>query len=273
VILLRGVFPYYGGKSKIAEKIVSLFPEHKVYVEPFGGAASVLLTKPPSPIEVYNDLNEEVVNFFQVLRERLHELQLLLYFTPYARAEFERCLEPSGDRLERARKTFVRQRMGFSGVQRLTRGNWSYSKSQSAGGMAKAVNAFRTGIDYLTCVAERFAGVQIECLPALEVIKRYDSPDTLVYADPPYPLESRCTEDMYELEMSEDAHRELAAVLNSIKGKALVSGYSCSLYNELYADWNRLEFQSKAHAKLRAGESRSDRVEVVWANYELPIGR
>lgn len=270
---MRGPFPYYGGKFYIAKKIVALFPPHRVYVEPYGGSAAVLLTKPPSPIEVYNDLNEDVVNFFQVLRERRDELLALLHLTPYARAEFVRCLKVEGDPLERARRVYVRQRMGFSAIQRLTPGNWRYSKSSTAGGEAKTTHEFYKGIEHLKAVAERFKRVQIECLPALDVIERYDGEDTLFYLDPPYPKESRdaSSGDVYALEMSNDEHVELAETLRSIKGKALVSGYSCPLCDELYAGWDRIEFPAVAWSRRKvSGELRTKRTEVVWANFSLP---
>lgn len=258
----------------MAKKIVSLMHEHHCYVEPFGGAANVLLNKPPSPIEVYNDLNDEIVNFFRVLRERRDELLALLRLTPYARAEFVRCLEPSDDPLEQARRTYVKQRMGYSAIQTLTPGNWKCSKTVTSGGKAKAVNAFYTGIDNLDAIVERFRRVQIECLPATDVIKRYDGPDTLFYIDPPYAMESRNGNGrVYTLEMTDEEHEELASLLHSIKGKALISGYDCPLYSRLYANWDRVEFNTVAWARRKeGGEKRTGRTEVIWANFKLPKG-
>jgi DNA adenine methylase len=267
-------FPYYGGKALLARRIVALMPGHKCYVEPYGGAASVLLAKSPSPVEVYNDLNGEVVNFFRVLRERLPELQVLLHFTPYARGEYVACLEDCDDPLEMARRTYVRQHMTYAAVQQ-QRGprRWKASRTVSAGGMAKAVHAFRAGIVRLAAVAERFSRVQIECLPALEVIKRYDGPDTLFYCDPPYPTGARVASGAraYTLEMTDDDHRELADVLRAVRGKVLLSGYRCPLYDGLYRDWWRVELPTVAWAGRRTcGAGRTGRVEVVWANF--PIG-
>jgi len=267
---VRGPFPYYGGKYFLAPKLIDLMPPHKTYVEPFGGAANVLLTKPPSPIEIYNDLNKEVVNFFKVLRERQGELLALLRLTPYSREEFKRCLEPSDDELEQARRTFVKQRMGFSAVQNLSGGQWSYSITRSSGGRSKHVNQYFNGVEHLAEVIERLLNVQIECLPALDIIKRYDTNETFFYCDPPYPVETRLGVS-YAHEMSTDDHVALAEALHDVEGNVLVSSYASDLYNNLYEDWWCMEIPTVAFSgHRRDGKQRAERVEVVWANY--PIG-
>jgi DNA adenine methylase len=265
---MRPPFPYIGGKFYLAKKIISLFPQHKLYCEPCGGAANVLLNKPPSPIEVYNDLNQEVVNFFRVLRERKEELIEKLQLTPYSRAEFICCLEPSNDPVEQARRTFVKQTQGWAGVQRLTPGRWWASHFKSLRGMPDAVSKFLSSLDNLENVAARFRTVQIECLPALEVIRRYDGEDTLFYIDPPY-LPETTTGKSYDLEMTVDDHVKLAETLKKVKAKVALSGYDSDLYRELYAEWDSVVFERMTCARPKDQKKCSPRKEVVWVNFPL----
>ena len=243
----RAPLRYFGGKWQLARAIIAHFPPHAVYVEPFGGGASVLLQKPRplngSGVEVYNDRDGDVVNFFRVLREKPDELIQALYLTPFAWDEYELSQQPMGEisDLERARRFYVRSWQGRGGPTRTWRTGWRRAKIASVGAGHVTPHRFAM-MDHLWAVAERLRGVQIENDDALFVIERYDSLETLFYCDPPYPASTRSRRwrrNGYLHEMSDDGHRRLAQLLHSVQGMAIVSGYPGTLYDELYGDWRR----------------------------------
>lgn len=254
------------------KNIIALFPPHQTYVEPFGGAAWVLLNKEPSPVEVYNDIDGDVVNLFWALRERGEELQRLLQLTPYAREGFIACLDNCDNSLERARRTFVRFRQGFNGKGG-TPADWHYNISLSRRGIAAVVSQWLSAIDdVLPQVVARLRLVQIEQRDALDMITRYDRPETLFYCDPPYMAESRVDTRSYDHEMSDEKHHQLLAILRELRGMVVLSGYHCSLYDETLSDWERREFnivaRSSGVCKTRDGKGGQAprRTEVVWLN-------
>jgi len=265
---MRSIITYYGGKGYSWRRIVPYFPPHHTYVEPFGGAAYVLLNKPPSAVEVYNDIDSNVVTIFRVLRDSPDELRRALELTPYSREEFVRCLGPLDglDDVEKARRLIVRYRQVFGGTgQTATPGQWSYVISKSSRGMASSVSGWLSTIDaVLPAVVERFRRVQIENLPWQEIIRRYDTPETLFYCDPPYMLSTRNSHGDYAYEMTVEEHRELAEVLNSVRGRVVLSGYASPEYDEWYAGWERVEFGATVSARLDKGRSRDRRAEVLW---------
>ena len=264
----RPILRYHGGKWNLAEWIISFFPDHKAYVEPFGGAASVLLQKARSKSEVYNDLDGEITGLFRVLRDpaQARELRRLLELTLYARTEFESAFLTSADPIEAARRLIVRSFMGI-GCNAVTR--------DGRGGIGKPQTGFRSVLEPngalrargwmeyprdIKSFTERLRGVVIEALPALEAIRRFDSTRTLFYCDPPYPKSTRDKGNDYRFEMSDDEHRELAGELRRAQGLIVVSGYACALYDEeLFADWHR---ESRAGFADRA----KPRTEVLWLN-------
>lgn len=242
--------------------IIPHFPPHYAYVEPFGGAANVLLNKPPSPVEVYNDIDSGIVTIFRVLRDRPEELLRALKLTPYSREEYLKSLEPLDglDDLEKARRLFVRYRQTFSGKgQVATPGRWRYTVTSSA-----AQTWARVIDELLLPVAERFRNVIIENLPWQDIIERYDSPETLFYCDPPYMPTERVENKAYANEMSVEEHRQLAEVLNSVQGHVVLSGYPSPEYDKWYAGWERVEFQVKATARVVHDMERPLRREVLW---------
>jgi DNA adenine methylase len=265
---MRSIITYYGGKGKSWRHIIPHFPPHRTYVEPFGGAANVLLNKLPSPVEVYNDIDSNLVTIFRVLRDSPDELRRALELTPYSREEFVRCLGPLDglDDVEKARRLIVRYRQTFSGKgQKAAPGQWSYSATQSSRGMAGRVSGWLSTIDeVLPSVAERFRMVQIENLPWQEIIRRYDTPETLFYCDPPYLLSTRNGCVGYKYEMTVEEHRELAEALNSVKGHVVLSGYASPEYDEWYRGWERVEFGATVSARLDKGRSHDRRTEVLW---------
>lgn len=266
----RPVLRYHGGKWRLAPWIISFFPAHRVYVEPFGGAASVLLRKPRTYAEVYNDLDGEIVNLFRVARDRGSELVRAVELTPYSRADFEESFLPSDDPLERARRTAVRSFMGFGG--NLTRPNRDQSPQRTGFRTYSSVRRRSTPCgDWhnwpagLADIIERLRGVIIEHRDASEVIHAHDAPATLHYVDPPYVQSTRSydcggSHRGYRHEMSDDDHRRLAEQLHGVGGRVVLSGYACDLYDlELYRDWER-------HERPHLADGARKRTEVLWLN-------
>lgn len=231
---------YPGGKFRLARWISQHFPPHMTYVEPFGGAAGVMLRKDPSPVEVYNDLDGAVVNFFRVLRERRRELLQAVKNTPFSRAEFDASFViDSPDPVENARRYFVQAWQSYGGPRFSKRTGWKYQNALWQR-QKQMIDLWNQSIRNLAVVADRLRSVQIESDDFLRVIARYDTPETLFYCDPPYPADTRNQDwmkTMYRLEFSSADHLHLANSLKRIKGLALVSTYPNEHYNELFAGW------------------------------------
>jgi DNA adenine methylase len=260
-------FGWYGGKYSHLNWLLPLLPKTIHYCEPFGGSAAVLLNRDPSPVETYNDIDSEVVNFFHVLREQKDALIEAIGLTPFSREEFAMAIaQPKNvSDLERARQFFVRARQVRNGLaQTASTGRWANCLLTSRAGMGGAVSRWLGSVEGLSEIVQRLLRVQIENAPAIEVIQRYDSPDTLFYCDPPYPHDSRGDTQAYAYEMTDEEHRELARVLRSAKGKVALSGYRCAIMDELYGDWNRVEATPK-----NIMTSKQIRTEVLWVNYDI----
>ena len=227
---------------------------------------SVLLRKVPSKIEVYNDINNDVVNFFKILRERTDELIASLELTPYSRLEFAISQQTSEDELERARRFFIWswQGRGRAGVKEP--GGWRFMSRNTRG--RTPVDDWNN-INHLFSIAERLKMIQIEHDDAFKVIKRFDGPDTLFYIDPPYLAHTRSNRwgtSAYKYEMDNEQHRELAELLNSAKGKVIVSGYPSELYNELYKGWEQVDKSGQVDRGKRGGR---ERIERLWMRMEV----
>lgn len=265
--ITRPVLRYHGGKFRLAPWISSFFPPHRIYVEPFGGGGSLLMLKERSYSEVYNDLDDEMVNLFRVLRDPAmsEQLAVAIHLTPFARVEFLGAYQPTNDPIEKARRTLVRSFMGF--------GTTTLRKNRT-GFRAKALRQSQPAqvdwTNYPSCVAtftERLRGVVIEHRDALKVIVQQDSSETLIYVDPPYPHGTRSAiqtgshnDTAYKYEMTDDQHRALAEVLHDCNGMVVLSGYACDLYDkELYGDWER-------HTRKALADGGRIRTEVVWLN-------
>lgn len=259
----RPILRYHGGKWMLAPWIISSFPPHRVYVEPFGGGGSVLLRKPRSYGEIYNDLDGEVVNLFRVVREQGDELRRVLEMTPFARDEFSESFEICTCALEMARRTVIRSFMGF-GSNSLNRTIKSGFRSNSNRSGTTPAHDWQNWPGHMGEYIERLRGVVIENRDATEVIARHDSAETLIYADPPYVHDTRMTTTQhgahgYRHEMTDDQHRQLATTLRGLAGMVVLSGYGCPLYDELYPDWQRVERPALA-------DGARPRVEVLWLN-------
>jgi DNA adenine methylase len=263
-------FGWYGGKYSHLTWLLPLLPDTRHYCEPFGGSAVVLINRDPSPIETYNDLDGDVVNFFKVLRDQREALIQAIGLTPFSREEFERAIEEPNDglsELERARRFFIRARQVRTGLaQTATPGRWAHCRLTSRADMAGAVSRWLGSVEGLAEVAQRLLRVQIENRPALEVIERYDSEETLFYCDPPYPHDARGDSNAYAYEMTDADHEALAKALHRVEGKVAVSGYHCDLLEDLYGDWHFVEEEVKNCHSVK-----EPRQEVLWINYDLPL--
>jgi len=265
--LNRPVLRYHGGKWKLAPWIISHFGAHDYYTEAFGGAASVLLRKPQSVGEVYNDLNGDLANLFWVLRspELAAQLQAQLLLTPYSREEFESSYEHHEDAVERARRIVVRSFMSFGSAGVNEDHNTGFHSCIKRGKAQRGPAHEWAGYpDCIPAITARLRGVVLEQRPAAEVLTKHDSPTTLHYVDPPYPLGTRGNNNgvrrKYRYELADADHRELADVLRGLHGAVVLSGYACDLYDqELFPDWERVECTTHADG-ARA------RTEVLWLN-------
>lgn len=251
--ITRPALRYYGGKWRLAPWIISHFPPHRNYVEPCGGAASVLLQKPRSPLETYNDLDGNVVNFFRVLRDRPDELIRKIRLTPWARDEYELSLEPCEDEVERARRFLAGTMLSISGMA-WNSGFRCLTDWRDAGKQRHA-GAGRT----LESIADRLMNVQIESDDYKNIIARFDGPETLFYFDPPYIQSERVSIGEYVFEWSDPDHIQAAGLLRQAQGYVIVSGYACPLYTELYElhGWQRVDKESQTN-------SGGKRIESLW---------
>ncbi len=273
-MITRPALRYHGGKYRLAPWVISHFPPHRVYVEPFGGAMSVLLRKPRCPGEVYNDLDGSVVSLFRVLQDpaSAEVLRRRLYLTPFARSEFQLAYRPTPDPIEAAARLVMRSFMGF-GSDSATRANVTGFRlaasrqgfmgpgNKDGRGATPAVD-WSTWPDAVPAFVDRLRGVVLECRPALDVIRQSDSPETLHYLDPPYVLSTRRPlrkGSGYLHEMTDADHRALAAAARGVAGMVVLSGYKCPLYEELYGSWPSV---SRPHHAQAARKS----IETLWFN-------
>ena len=260
----RPLLRYHGGKWKCGEWIASHFPAHKVYVEPFGGGASVLLQKCRSYAEIYNDLDDDVVNLFRVLQVEDHSRRLVekLYLTLFSREEFLLAYESTDCPVERARRLIIRSFMGFSGGVNADSPTGFRGKSLRTG-CPPAMN-WRNYPDCLRFIVERLRGVCVENRDAFDLIPHMDTEDTLFYVDPPYLPDTRVKYGAYRYELTYDDHIKLAALLRDLKGMVVLSGYASDLYDSLYDGWERDEKQVHSDG--------GSRIECLWLSPATMVG-
>lgn len=268
----RIVFGWYGGKFSHLDWLLPLLPECHHYCEPFAGSAAVLLNRETSPVETYNDIDGEVVNFFKILRDKREALTEAIALTPFSREEFYNALahdETSLSDIERARLFFIRARQTRTGLaQTASLGRWANCKNTSRAGMSGVVSRWLGSVEGLPEIAARLLRVQIENRPALEIIKLYDSPTSLFYCDPPYVHSTRGDHKAYGFEMEEEEHVKLAWALSRVKGKVAISGYRCALMDRLYKGWKRFDATPK-----QAHSIKQVRQESLWMNYSPSFNR
>jgi len=261
-------FGWYGGKYSHLDFILPHLPSDAVhFCDVYGGSAAVLINREPALIETYNDIDSELVNFFEILRDYGEELIKTISLTPFSREELIKAcqLEQNLTDLERARRFYVRARQTRTGLaQTSSEGRWAHCVLTSRAGMAGAVSRWLGAAEGLPEIVQRLQRVQIENAPALEIIERYDTQDTLFYLDPPYVHDSRGDSKAYGFEMTDSEHFELSILLNQIKGRAVISGYRSNLYDKLFKNWIRIDAPVKT-----CNSSKSDRQESLWLNFKL----
>lgn len=271
----RHVLRWHGGKWLLAQWVMQFLPTSaRVYIEPFGGGASVLLQRPRAFAEIINDLDGELVNLFRILRDPTlsHELLHLLRLTPFSRAEFAVAYESSDEPVERARRLLIRSWMGQGSVSNLAiagatgfRNNTCRS-TQSPFSPIPAHDWSR----YPTVLREiiaRLDGVVIESRPAIDLMRQQDRADVLFYCDPPYLPETRSRLGnrkgdgfiAYQHDMTAYDHAALLAFLQTLTGMVVLSGYPSKLYDDALSDWRRVETQALADGARK-------RTEVLWIN-------
>ena len=252
---MKQVLKYPGAKARLANWICSYIPKHDVYLELYGGSMAVLLNKPRCHIETVNDLHGEVVNFFKVLRDNPEELQRLIVLTPYSREEYDLSYQEFQDDVERARRFCVRCWQGF-GCANLYHNGFKSGQQTTSPNPAKAWAELPRTIEE---ASKRLQGVQIENLDAMELLKRYDTKDVFIYADPPYILSTRKS-NLYKYEMSDKEHIVLLEALLNHSGKVMISGYENDIYNHYLKGWRKAKKETFAEQGLK-------RTEIIWMNY------
>ena len=264
----RIVFGWYGGKFSHLDWLLPLLPECHHYCEPFAGSGAVLLNRVPSPVETYNDIDGEVVNFFRVLRDQHEELIRAIALTPFSREEYYRAIHTTNgvSDIERARCFYIKARQTRTGLaQTASLGRWANCKNTSRAGMSGVVSRWLGGVGALDDIAQRLMRVQIENRPAVDVIRLYDSPKTLFYCDPPYLHATRGDVKSYGFEMDEEQHREFAEVVNRCSGMVAVSGYEHPLMDKLFEPG---KWFKTLGARKTIHSTKGTRQEVLWTNYD-----
>lgn len=258
---MKAIIKYPGSKWSLAEWIISMFPNHHSYLEPFFGSGAVLFNKPRSNIETVNDLDGNVVNLFEWIRNDPEKLTHEIYYTPYARQVYEQAFSrKSEDSLGRAVSFYVRLNMGHG--FRTTGEKVGWKNDVQGRERAYAAQDWVHLPEKIYQAAERLRGVQIENKPAVELIERFNHESVLIYCDPPYMLKTRHGKQ-YLCEMSDAEHGELLEVLLKHKGPVVISGYDTDLYNNMLAGWRRYE-------NISYSQVCSKKKEVLWLNYEPP---
>lgn len=259
---MNAVIKYPGSKWRTAKWIISHFPPHHSYLEPFFGSGGVFFNKPRSNIETINDLDGEVVNLFEWIRKDPEILAHTIRWTPYARAEYDRAFEhqyTETDSLKRAVNFYIRMMMGHG--FRTTGEKVGWKNDVHGRERAYAATYWVQTPESIMAAAERLRGVQIENRQAIEVIRRFNNPKVLIYADPPYVLGTRKNRKQYRHEMSDSEHMELLEALTAHDGPVLISGYRSALYDSALCGWNRTECKERTQVA-------TERTEVLWMNFE-----
>lgn len=278
--VIKSPIKWFGGKTTLVNKLLPLVPEHKTYVEVFGGGASLMCAKEPSLVEVYNDLDSRLTNLFRVLRdpEQFTEFSRLVSLTLYSRQNWQEAVSAASDAdpVKRAWGFYVQCRQSFSGELK----SWSYVVSKSCSGMAEKCSAWLSAIERLPEIHQRWQRVQIEQKDWRKLLITFDSPETFFYLDPPYVASTRKSGG-YSYELLDADHQELVDACLGLQGKVLLSGYPSPIYQPLLnAGWSYREWPCTCSAAGRIAKSglkgqgnvtaKQPRTEAVWANYELP---
>lgn len=256
---IKPIVKYPGAKWRLSHWIVSHFPPHHHYLEPYAGSAACFFVKEPASHEVLNDLNGGLVRLFRVIREQGEELARRIEMTPWAEEEYRECdrlyQESSGDEVEDARRFLVKC-WQTHGMKFDVSAGWKHNGLR---GRVYPVRLWQALPERLLAVIDRLREAEIRCRPALEMITYYNDPSCLIYADPPYLAETRSGGKLYQYEMTPDDHLALLDALDCHTGAVILSGYPHPLYDERLSHWTRL-------AAPAIAEYGNKRLEVLWLN-------
>jgi len=261
---MNAVIKYPGAKWSLSKWIIGHFPEHHSYLEPFFGSGAVLFTKERSAIETVNDLDGEVVNLFEWIRADPERLARAIYWTPYARDVYDKAWEAQyaeRDSFRRAVNFYARMMMGHG--FRTTGEKVGWKNDVQGREKAYAATYWCKTPDVIFEAAERLRGVQIENRPAAELIERFNFPNVLIYADPPYVLGTRHGKQ-YRCEMTDAEHIDLLDALKAHKGPVLISGYESRLYEDALHGWHR-------DTATAIAQTSTKRREVLWMNFQPSV--
>lgn len=257
---MKRILNYPGSKWKMADFIISFFPEHSTYLEPFVGSGAVFFNKEPSKVETLNDLDSRIVNFFEVCRNRPQELVSAIQMTPLSREEYLVSYETATDSLEDARRLMIRCWQAI-GAKTSDKTGWR-SLIESNG--PDTAGEWKEVWQRILIVADRLKDAQIEHQDAIQILNRYNREGVLTYVDPPYLLETR-SKRLYKHEFTDADHEALLDCLINFKGNVILSGYESTLYDFWLKGWHKEYFNVNA-------ESGAKRKEVLWMNF-VPIGQ
>ena len=254
------ILKYPGAKWRLADWITSFLPLHESYIEPYFGSGAVFFNKTPSRIETLNDIDGEIVHFFRTCRDNPDELADALRLTPWAREERDAAYEPSGDDIERARRFAVRCWMTFGASPRKSNG-WRFTSAKDYNGGPDNPKLWARMPACIREASARLLEAQIEKRPALDVIKRYNGQNVLIYADPPYIKNTRNAHGniYHHDEMTESDHEELLWSLKAHTGMVVLSGYDSDMYNDILNGWQKESIRTMA-------ERAAKRTECLWVN-------
>lgn len=265
---MRAIFRYPGSKWSIAKWIIEHFPhgyEKMIYLEPFVGSGAVFFNKKPGAVETINDLDSDIVNLFDVLRNHPDELKRALSLTPYSREEYDRSFEPCDEPIEKARRYMVKTTQAI-GAKLNGKCGWRNHKQMKIGGTACKWAGITETIDI---AADRLRGsttnlVQIEHMDALRLIERYNTTDALIYLDPPYVRSARKSGALYKHEMNDQQQVRMLEIITQSKAKIILSGYRNELYDKWLSGWEMDTTMCRTTSTAMAEE-------VIWMNYETPM--
>lgn len=259
---MRSIIKYYGGKHYIAKYLLEIIPKHNLYIEPFFGGGNMFFSKPPSKMEIINDLSDNIFSLYKIIADenKYKQLQHRLELTPYHakfRDDYKQKLNEKLTIEDRAFYYLYVNRTSFNGV-----GGFSCTKLVR-NNMIRSVSDYLSLIPHLEEIHNRLRNAVVENKDALELIQKYDDNDVFFYLDPPYVQSTRRSNQKYMIEMSDEDHERMINLILKSKAKIMLSGYDNEIYNNLVENgWNRLELESP--------NSCSDATEYVWINYDIP---